>query len=80
AMKLSGNDIDAKASPGDVTISGMNVNTTATVKAGVDSKTLELKGSISAKLEGGLTDVKGTKTTLEGSALTTISGGLIKIG
>lgn len=80
AMNLSGNKIQAAASPGDVTISGTNVNTSAKVKAAVDSKTLELKGSISAKMEGGLVDVKGTKTTLEGSALATIAGALIKIG
>ncbi len=80
AMKLSANAIEAAASPGDVTISGTNVNTKATVAAGVDSKRLELKGSVSAKMEGGLVDVKGTKTTVEGSALTTIEGALIKIG
>jgi len=80
SMKLSANAIETAASPGDITISGTNVTTEAKIKAGVGSKTLELKGNVSAKMEGGLVDVKGTKTTVEGSVLTTIGGALIKIG
>jgi hypothetical protein len=80
-MKLTaGKDIEAATSSGDVKISGMNTSMEAKIKAGIDSKTLELKGSIKAKMEGGLVDVTGTKTNVEGSALTTIAGGIIKVG
>ena len=79
-MKLSASKIDASASSGDVKISGTNVNVTAKMKAGVDSKMLDLKGKISAKMDGGMVDVTGKKANVAGSALTTIAGGVIKIG
>ena len=79
-MKLSAKAIDASTSSGDVKISGTNVNITAKMKAGIDSKNLDLKGSISAKMDGGMADVTGKKANVAGSALTTIGGGVIKIG
>ncbi len=79
-MKLSAKEIDASTTSGDVKISGTNVNVTAKMKAGIDSKNLDLKGSISAKVDGGIVDVTGKKTNVAGSALTTIGGTIIKIG
>ncbi len=79
-MKLSAQSIDASASPSDVKISGTNVKVTAKMNAGIDSKNLDMNGSIGAKMNGGLVDVTGQKTNISGSALTTIAGGIIKIG
>ncbi len=79
-MKLSASAINASSSSGDVKISGTNVNITAKIKAGIESKKLDLKGNISAKMGGGLVDLTGKKTNIKGSALTTIEGGIVKIG
>ncbi len=79
-MKLSGQKINASASSGDVTISGLNVNANAKIKAGMNGKQLDLKGQITAKIDGGMLDVTGKKTSISGSAMTSISGAIIKIG
>lgn len=81
AMKLTSSEkMDMEASGGDVTISGVNVDASSDMKTSLNGQNVEMKGTMGAKLEGGMVDVKGTKATLEGSAMTTIGGGIIKVG
>jgi type VI secretion system secreted protein VgrG len=58
-------DISFKSSAG-------NFKAEATINA-------EIKGTVGAKLEGKMTDVKGAMTTLSGDAMTTVKGGIVMI-
>lgn len=67
-------NIELLANLGDISNASINFRAIA-------SSAAELKGSLSTTVGGGIsTDVKGTVTSINGSALVQISGGVIMIG
>ncbi|MBW2662324.1 MAG: type VI secretion system tip protein VgrG, partial [Deltaproteobacteria bacterium] len=65
--------IELEAASGSITLSAADIEVAA-------SNSLKLSGGMSGELDGGTqTSVKGVTTSVEGSAMTEIKGGLVKI-
>ena len=87
-MGLTGSKVDIEGTTGDVCATGMNIKLTASSDATVDGLNVAITGSVKTEMAGaiiniasdGTLDVKGSMTTVDGSAVTTISGGLINLG